>query len=835
MPNDKAMEPRSQETQDTATSWFFISASGARARRPADVAVGIFGTLLVFVTALRSDQVQWTEDFIGELVELLPSWLETTFSVVYGIGLVYALIIVVMAVSQIRTRKDLVRDIVITIGLSLVLVVVLTRLVSGSWPVLLPELLDDGMTLYPVVRVAFVTGILVVAGSQLVRPFRRVGWLIVALMFFIAIALGYGLPGDALGGLGVGFMSSSIVLVSFGSARGFPSVIDVAAGLRALGVDVEDLTVADYQRWGARSLDGRTPDGERLRVRVYGRDAKDAQRATIWWRSIWYRDAGPELTSSRLHQVEHEALLTIAARSAGVPCPQVFAAGEPSKELALIVLSDQGLPIATMDPDEVDDGLLVGLWESVGSLHGGGIAHGRLNEHAVRVNNGETLIENFHSASTAAPEERIQGDVAELLSSLVVLFGAERSVSVARRGLGDDALVAALPYIQRSAVSTEGRKSIPSRKSFFADIREEVARQTGVDAPKPAQLTRISWQSIFMFGLTLVAAYALIAMLGGIDFVAVWSELQDANWAWIVLALIVATSTLMTDAFALMAAVAVPVPLGPSIQLQSSIKFIQLAIGGAAGRMATNVAYLRKFGVSNAAAITQGGVDSLTGFLIQSVILVAALVFGNVELVPDDVTLDVDWALVLGLVLFAVVVSALMLRFVPAIRNKVIPPAKQMWEGLRDLGTNPSRLVQLFGSNLGSQLLFGLSLWMTAFAFGWTVPYMSALVIYVMMALLSGLLPIPGGVGVSEAVLTAGLVAIGVDEAAAFAIAVTFRVSSAYLPPVWGFRPQSSARGRFRIHGGSCAPPWSRPRLLRADHACAAVGPTDRHRWTLCG
>jgi uncharacterized membrane protein YbhN (UPF0104 family)/tRNA A-37 threonylcarbamoyl transferase component Bud32 len=776
-----------ESVNDTSRSWFFISTSGARARRPADVAIGVFGALIVFVTALKSDQIHWTEDFIRELVELLPSWLGTTFSVVYGIGLVYALVIIGMAISQMHTRSDLVRDIAIVIALALALVIVLTRLVSGSWPVLLPEVVDDAATLYPVARVALVTAVLAVAGPQLVRPFRRVGWLIVTLMFFIAIVLGYGLPGDALGGLGVGFVSASVVLVSFGSVRGLPNIDDVTAGLLALGIDVRDLTVADYQRWGARSFEGYTPSGRPVRVRVYGRDAKDAQRVTIWWRSIWYRDAGPELTSSRLHQVEHEALLTIAAKSAGVSCPEVLAVGEPSKALAVIALSNEGRHIAEMESEDIDDDVLVGLWRSVGTLHRRGIAHGRLNAYAVRISDGEPLIENFHSASTAAPDDRIQGDVAELTSSLAVLFGTERSVTVARLGLGDDALVAALPYIQRSAVSTEGRKAIPSKKSFFSDIREEVAGQLGVETPKPAQLTRISWRSIFMFGLTLLAAYALIGMLAGIDYAAVWAELQDASWAWIFLGLVVATSTLVTDAFALMAAVAVPVPLGPSIQLESSIKFIQLAIGGAAGRMATNVAYLRKFGVSNAAAVTQGGVDSLTGFLIQSIILIAALLFGNVDLVPDDVTLDVDWVLVLGLLLFAIVVSALMLWFVPAIRNKVIPPAKQMWEGLRDLGTNPSRLVQLFGSNLSSQLLFGLALWMTAFAFGWTLPYMSVLVIYVMMALLSGLLPIPGGVGVSEAVLTAGLVAIGVDEAAAFAIAVTFRVASAYLPPVWGW------------------------------------------------
>jgi uncharacterized membrane protein YbhN (UPF0104 family) len=54
-------------------------------------------------------------------------------------------------------------------------------------------------------------------------------------------------------------------------------------------------------------------------------------------------------------------------------------------------------------------------------------------------------------------------------------------------------------------------------------------------------------------------------------------------------------------------------------------------------------------------------------------------------------------------------------------------------------------------------------------------------------SLLAGILPIPGGVGITEAILTAGLTAIGVDESAAFGIAVTYRVISAYLPPVWGW------------------------------------------------
>jgi len=781
------MSSQATDNNSKVAARFFISPDGARARRPMDVAVGVMGALMVFVTALKSDQIEWAADAVGQLVALFPSWLLTTFTVVYGIGLVYSLIIIVMAVIHFRTRRDLLRDIAIVIGLTIALVIVLTRLVSGAWPVLLPELSEGVRPLYPVARVALVSAILIVSGPQLVRPFRRVGWLIVTLMFFIAIALGYGLPGDAFGGLGVGFLGASIVLVSFGSARGFPDIGEVAAGLGALGLSVGNLCVSPYQRWGARSFDGQTPEGQSVRIRVYGRDAKDAQLATIWWRSIWYRDAGPSLTSSRLHQVEHEALLTITAGEAGVPSPRVFAAGEPSDELTLIALSNPGQSLVEMDPDAIEDDALIELWESVGTLHASGIAHGRLNEHAVRISDGHPVIVNFHEASTAAPDERIQGDVVELLSTLASRIGTERAVTVARQGLGDDALVAALPYVQRSAVSTEGRKSIPSKKSFFDGLRDEVADQVGVEAPKPAQLTRVSWRSIFMFALTFVAAYALIGMLVGIDWAAVWEELQGAIWAWVFIGFLFATVTLVTDAFALLAAVSTPVPLGPSIQLQSSIKFIQLAIGGAAGRMATNVAYLRKFGVSVTESVTQGGIDSLTGFIIQSMILLSAILFGNADFIPDDVTIDIQWGLVLGLLLFAVVVSALMLRFVPAIRDKVIPPAKEMWDGLAELATDPSRLVQLFGSNLASQLLFGLALWMTAFAFGWTLPYMSVLVIYVGMALLGGLLPIPGGVGISEAIITAGLVLIGVDESAAFAIAVTFRVASAYLPPVWGW------------------------------------------------
>jgi glycosyltransferase 2 family protein len=54
-------------------------------------------------------------------------------------------------------------------------------------------------------------------------------------------------------------------------------------------------------------------------------------------------------------------------------------------------------------------------------------------------------------------------------------------------------------------------------------------------------------------------------------------------------------------------------------------------------------------------------------------------------------------------------------------------------------------------------------------------------------SVLSSLVPVPGGIGAAEASLSAGLIAVGVDESTAFAIAITQRLCTFYLPPIWGY------------------------------------------------
>jgi uncharacterized protein (TIRG00374 family) len=100
---------------------------------------------------------------------------------------------------------------------------------------------------------------------------------------------------------------------------------------------------------------------------------------------------------------------------------------------------------------------------------------------------------------------------------------------------------------------------------------------------------------------------------------------------------------------------------------------------------------------------------------------------------------------------------------------------------------SPTKLVQLFGGNLAAQIIAAVALGFCLAAFGEDASLAELILVSAVVSLFAGLLPVPGGIGVSEAALTAGLVAFGVPESSALATALTYRFVTYYLPPIWGW------------------------------------------------
>ncbi len=770
-------------------SRLFIERSGLDlVRRAGDATLIVFGVFLVITNGWYAKRQHSFEEEFGRLVDAIPSWINEAFAWVYAAGLIFILWLLLAAVVRRHPRWDVASRIVMSAAAAMALAALSAHFVNGAWPAILPEFLDTGnLSSFPIVRVAILAAAVSAVGPHLVRPVRLMGWSLLGLVAVAGMGIGLGLPSDALGGIGLGFIAGGSILAFFGSPAGYPSIDRLKNDLAFFGVHLDDLALSSTQGWGARAFTGTDATGDPVHIKVYGRDARDAQFFVKAWRFVWYKDAGPVFTISRLQQVEHEALMTMMAGEAGVSSRKVRLAGVSPDDDAVLVTSGDGIALSELDARQVPDEAYVRLWQEVDRLHEAGIAHGSLRtEHVAFAGDMPVLIE-FDSGSLFGDARGFGSDIAELLVSMSILIGEERSVDLAVRGLGAEKLADVLGYIQVPAISPQTRKAIDKPKALIQSVSDAVSAATGVEAPERVELRRVSARNLITFGLVAFAVYFMIKQLGGVDLAATWNTIKNGNWGLAIAGLICAQLILIPNATALIAAVSTPIPLRPTIVLQSAIQFIGLAVPSMAGRIATNVAYLTKFGVSAVTAITQGALDSFTGFIVQVVILVLAFALGDLDFTqgPDSTTsLNAEVVIIVVALILGGLIAVLIVR---SWRTKVIAVLREAGGALAVLLHEPRRAMALFGSNFGSQLILGATLSIMVLAYGPGISLATSLVIVVAASLLGGLAPTPGGMGVQEAVIAGLLIAAGVDGSVAYPATIMYRAVTFFLPPTWGY------------------------------------------------
>jgi len=596
-----------------------------------------------------------------------------------------------------------------------------------------------------------------------------------------AWSIGSGGPTDVIGALGVGMVAAGVALVVLGSPAGHPDVGQVRRSLTEMGVDVETLAFSEQQTWGVRLLRAVSRTGEPLVVKVYGRDAADAHRAARWWRALIYRDqSAPD--STRLQLVEHEALMTVLAERAGIPVQPVVAAAETEGDAVLVLgAPPRPLPAAAA----VEDATLRATWAAVGRLHGAGLVHGRLTlDHVGLAPDGAVVLTDFADGRIAATSAERAREVAIVLTSQAVHVGADRATDAALAELDPSAVAAALPYLQRAALPRPLRTA-DGVKPTIAALATTITERTGVEAPAPAPIVRLNLADLVKTVLILVAAYALLTTLAGLDWATVLATWQDATWTWVVVGLIVAQTTPVADSVSTMSAVTTRLPLFPLVQLQYGIKCVGLAVSATAGRAALNTAFLRKFGEGPATAVTATALDSFAGAVVNVTVVLLGLLLAE-QLPEIDLSGPDDLSRILLLLVVAVVGSCIALAAIPRLRRQVVLAVRRSWASLRVVTASPARALVLFGSNVASLLLTAVALACMTRGLHPGPDFGQIFFVAGGAALLGAIVPVPGNVGVGEAALTAGLVTFGVPSGPAFAIAVTQRIATSYLPPVYG-------------------------------------------------
>jgi uncharacterized membrane protein YbhN (UPF0104 family) len=290
--------------------------------------------------------------------------------------------------------------------------------------------------------------------------------------------------------------------------------------------------------------------------------------------------------------------------------------------------------------------------------------------------------------------------------------------------------------------------------------------------------------------LLALASYAILSAATNVDWAELRSTLADASWTWIVFAFLVAQLPRVTQAVSTLGSVPAPLPFGPVYLMQLATGYMNVALPSNLARMAVNIRFFQRQGLSAPVAVTSGAIDSFASTVVQAVLLGVLLIFSESSLAlelpfPSGGSRTLLW-IVAGLLL----ASALVLAAVRRLRQAIVGSFRRWWPEIRFAlaGLRASnKLVLLVLGSLATEVLFAAALGLFARSVGYDVSLAELLVINMSVSLLGSLVPVPGNIGVAEFGLAIGLVSAGMTDEAALAAVLLYRLATYYLPPLWGF------------------------------------------------
>ena len=335
--------------------------------------------------------------------------------------------------------------------------------------------------------VAFVAGMLTAAAPWLGRRWREAGW---ALILGLALTAFMHAPVSFDAGLAwaVGWLCGAAVLVVGGAPSRRPTTQAVIDGLDAVGLPVRRLDAAGVDARGSTPYFGVSGDGSKLFVKALGTDERSADLLFRIYRGLQPHNFGDEKPFNSLRRsVEHEAFVALTAASLGVRTPalRAVAMAEPSGYV-LAYEAIEGRSLDRLEPGEVTDEVLAGIWELVGRLRHHRIAHRDLRLANVFLDDGgQAWLIDFGFSEVAASDLLLATDVAELLTSSSLHVGPQRAVAPAARTVDQATLARAGHRLRPWSLSGATRTALKSRPGLLDELGDELASAIATTATPP--------------------------------------------------------------------------------------------------------------------------------------------------------------------------------------------------------------------------------------------------------------------------------------------------------------------------------------------------------------
>ena len=772
------------------------SSTSARYRHPGDVFRVVTGSVvLALLSVLAAGGVLTRpERDVFRLLNDLPDSVDGLVRVVTQAGWIGA-VPIAAAVAALAHRRRLAVNLALAGSAAWVLAKVVKDIAHRGRPgVLLQEVILRGV---PATGHGFVSGhaavaaaLATVASSEVSRPTRRVLWTLVWGVAAARLYSGAHLPLDVLGGVALGWALGAGVHLLRGTPGHAPTVATVLDGLTRAGVQVDWIRPLHADARGSVPFVGEGPHGA-VFVKAVGPDQRDADLLFRTGRWLAFREVGDEAPlATAKQQIEHEAYLLLAAARAGARVPDLLATVEADRGTWL--LAEQRVP--GRDASEVaplSDDALADIWRQVTALRTARIAHRdlRLANVVIGAEDKAWLID-FGFAQAGATDDQLARDVAELLASTANAVGADRAVAAALQAVGVSVLREAAPLLQPLALSTATRR-LAARSGTLEELGEAM-RSAGAPVD-PRRLLRVRLRPAMLVAVAAGGYVTHHLLVDAVGASTVASLLGGSRWRWVALAGVSGFLPFVFAALALSAAAGRSLALGRTVAAQLAST---LASRGSPSRHAgteLTTAYLCAAGMRPGDSQDAVGLTRAAGLAVHTVTMAAAAAWAVAEGLrlaePPRPAALILVALGVGLFVGGA-------GWLPASRRALVRLAVRRLRLLRRLRAD-TRTARLLLAQIAMSASFALSFLAALRSVSVSVPIAAAVTLYLVSSAFAVGAPLPGGLGIVEPALAAGLMVLGVPAASAVSSVVVFRGVTYWLPLV----PAAFAFRRLRQQG----------------------------------
>lgn len=795
-------------TRDSAPPVRIVDEPETRVRRFTDViallATGLGIVLVLLIAEFALGTTEGLTQDIASISPLLQRLLVAPVNIFTGI---LSVVIPTIMIIDLLVRREP-RRIIEALGAAMIAVILtlIVALVLLEWGT--PELQDSltprgWETLQLPAYVAAIAALLTAAGRRSTRRSLSVSWNV--LWFALAIAVIFGvvtIPAALLtvllgriAGLSLRYWLGSTADRAYGEA--------LVEGLRRAGFEPRTLVRADMSHLTtqpeldavtaalARTREGRvyaltTVQQHHLLVVALDGDQQAAGFASKLWTSLRLRGIDTRADVSLRQSAEATALVSHAARVAGVRTSRVLGMGQIRDTMLLVYQRPPAArPFADVPDDEVGDGLLDAVWAEVGRAHRAGISHRRLDADTVLVGVDSPLDEptiwltswEMGEVATSVLAQRI--DVAQVLALTAAKVGPERAVESAFRSLGPSQVEQAAPLLQGIVLPAGTRAALKASEhpKVLEAVREQILERSPDAEVSSENITRFGWRTIATLGLGIFAVGFVAVQFNTQQFL---EAVQQANPWWLLVGFGWALLTFVGAALALAAFSPVRIPFSRVLLTQVAAAYISVAVPAGVGPAALNLRLLTKRKVQTPLAVATVALVQVSSVVVTIVgLVVLTLASGSQGVLAALPSTSV----LIGLAVVALVAAAAL--SVPRLRawakRRIMPTIRQTWPRLTQVIGQPWRLALGLGGNLLLTIGFVGAFHASLSAFGRELPLIDLAVLFFVGNAVGAAVPTPGGLGAVELALTTGLTGAGLPYALALSVVLVYRLLTYWL------------------------------------------------------